>query len=97
MEEENKGKIKAEIKMFLWYLVTEPFRKIKWVYKTVDDTVTPEFLMYIYIIFTAALFFKNRNDPKWMFLAVIVLIILLRSIWIRKKFIHTYRKEKYKN
>ena len=93
--EEDKLKHKSEIKMFFWYVITEPLRKIKKMFKTVDDTMTPEFLMYLFIIFGVALYIRNRNHPLWMGAALIVIVILLRSIWKRKKFINVYRKEHY--
>ena len=42
---------KTEIRMYVWYLITEPFRRIARFFKMVDNTITPSFLMYLYLIF----------------------------------------------
>ena len=88
-------KTKTEMKMFMYYLFTEPWRKIKRGCRKIDKSINPNVMMYLYFFSALVLFVKNRRNPLWIFGVTIATIVLLSSIWKKKKFIHVYRKEHY--
>jgi len=92
---EEKKKLKTEIRMLIWYLLTEPIRKLKKMLHKVDKTITPEMLTYFYFVFAIILLLKNWRDYKWICGMFIVIVIWIRYIWRKKKFIGVYRKERY--
>ena len=94
MEQEEKLKIKSEFKMFVWYVFTEPKRKIKYLFRTADNKLTPSFLIYILATLTIFLFVRDWKDPAAYLGAVAIILVGGNMIWKRKKFIHVYRIEK---
>jgi len=96
LDEEEKSRLKSEVKMFWWYITTEPARKVRYLFQAVGRTVTPSLLLYVLAVFAIILFINNSKDMTWMLVAGIIMLIGFHSIWKKKRFIHVYRKEKYK-
>lgn len=94
--EEQKGKRKAEFKMFIWYIFTEPLRKLKYLFRTTDREFTPSTLLYVIATVTIFLFVRDWTDIKAWLGALVVTIVGLSIIWRRKLFIHQYRRYNYK-
>jgi len=95
MDEEEKLKQKAEFRMFAWYILTEPFRKIKYLFRVTDRRVTPAFLLYILATITVFLFARDWKDSVAWFGALVVALVGLNMLWKQKRFINVYRKEHY--
>lgn len=90
---------KFRIKVFAWYLLTEPFRQAKqmWIafarmLDALNKTITWSYIALAFGII--ALFLGKRNEAA-MFLAFLLFVILLWE-WERGHYMHQYRQS-YKN
>jgi len=87
---------KEQLKVFFWYLYTEPWRKLKKVLTRIEKGMNISTLLYFYLVFSAILFIKNRHHPMLYASCFIIIIVLFRNIWVSKHFIYRYRLEQKK-
>jgi len=85
-----------EIKIYLWYLVTEPYRALKKSYFSVRKFCKTDNLIIAYIFFATIIFLKNRDNPTWIIVYIVAFLLLLLQIWKSKHFIYRYRLEQEK-
>jgi len=89
-------KEKSHLKMFVWYVFTEPYRKVKEVFVVTGHTLNVDFVAWIFFILGALIYANNPKNPAVYFAAFIVIVLMLYSSWSKKKFVNVYRKEHYK-
>jgi hypothetical protein len=89
-------KEKSEWKMFIWFVVTEPARKIKRIFNKAGKVISVENILYVLAFMTIIVFINNWRNILWIIAAAVIIVVGLSLTWRKKKFIHEYRKEKYK-
>lgn len=86
------------VKIFVWYMATEPFRSIVTILKMSKHRLKfftkQSSWLIIYLGFLIFFFLTNNNKMKWAFL-ILLLIAILKYEWERKIYVHRYR-ESYK-
>lgn len=80
------------LRIFIWYLVTEPFRQLAAVFSMALDTLN-NLTSWIYIVFILAIIaLFQGNNYAGMVWGIFVLILFLVFEWNSGEFMHKYRQ-----
>lgn len=92
------GKKAFQIKVFIWYLLTEPFRLFKSILKLtrpkIKRLIRYDTWVGVYLFFVLVFIITDNNKMKWVFIAILVILIIKRE-WEKGDYIHRWR-ERYK-
>ena len=95
-------KTKTEIRMYAWYMVTEPFRLFRRFLhrsgKAINrDTATNTVALFTLVLLIKNLYFTGKVDDLAFWCGFFILIVMhFKNVWDKKKFIHVYREIKYR-